>query len=217
MGFRCASTALTANLNPQTVAIKEIALDNAYARVVIETNHVINLLAALRPANTNAPAATNRSVAVKKRTATIPQPRPRRCRISPLITLSFPMPRSVSPTARSRRMCIWPFQQAGGTIAGISSEELQHADVKLHAAVDGVGPVSHHRPDQSVQRHPDEPFAGFGEGRGFDTDESLRGEVCRLPHRHGQTEHGPGVQSGRAKIAVEECHHAWTSSLSAKG
>ena len=32
--------------------------------------------------------------------------------------------------------------QAGGTIADISSEELQHADVNLHAAVDGVGPVS---------------------------------------------------------------------------
>jgi hypothetical protein len=32
-------------------------------------------------------------------------------------------------------------QQAGGTIAGLSSEELQHADVALHALVDNVGPV----------------------------------------------------------------------------
>lgn len=32
-------------------------------------------------------------------------------------------------------------QQAGGTISGLSSEQLQHADVKLHALVDNVGPV----------------------------------------------------------------------------
>jgi len=36
---------------------------NAYARVVIETNHTINLLTALRLANTNAPAATNETKA----------------------------------------------------------------------------------------------------------------------------------------------------------
>ena len=50
---------IEANLNPQSVAIKEIALDNAYADAVIETNHTINLLTALRPAETNAPATTN--------------------------------------------------------------------------------------------------------------------------------------------------------------
>ncbi len=47
---------IDANLNPQTVAIKEIDVDNAYARLVIETNNTINLLNALRLTNTNAPA-----------------------------------------------------------------------------------------------------------------------------------------------------------------
>ena len=54
---------IDANLNPQIVSIKEIALDNAYARVVIETNHTINLLTALHPAETNAPPETNAPVA----------------------------------------------------------------------------------------------------------------------------------------------------------
>ena len=39
---------IDANLNPQSVAIKEIDVDNAYARLVIETNKTINLLNALR-------------------------------------------------------------------------------------------------------------------------------------------------------------------------
>ena len=88
MGFRLRFNGIEANLNPQSVAIKEIALDNAYARVVIETNHTINLLTALRPAETNAPA-TNRMPSWLPK---IPPPprrirRPRRCRKFPWITL----------------------------------------------------------------------------------------------------------------------------------
>jgi hypothetical protein len=133
---------IAANLNPQTVAIKEIALDNAYARVVIETNHVINLLAALRPAETNAPAVTNAVIAVKNSAATnstTPAPALPDISVDNIVisnaTLSF-TDRSLTPNVHLTVL------QAGGTIAGISSKELQHADVKLHAAVDGVGPVS---------------------------------------------------------------------------
>jgi hypothetical protein len=133
---------IAANLNPQTVAIKEIVLDNAYARVVIETNHAINLLTALRPATTNAPAATNAVIIVKNSAATNPAaPAPALPNISvdniviSNATLSF-TDRSLTPNVHLTIL------QAGGTIAGISSEELQHADVNLHAAVDGVGPVS---------------------------------------------------------------------------
>ena len=47
---------IDANLNPQSVSIREIDVDNAYARLVIETNKTINLLNALRLTGTNAPA-----------------------------------------------------------------------------------------------------------------------------------------------------------------
>jgi hypothetical protein len=33
-------------------------------------------------------------------------------------------------------------QQAGGTISGLSSDELQHADLDLHALIDNVGPAA---------------------------------------------------------------------------
>ena len=59
---------IDANLNPQTVAIREIAVDNAYARLVIETNHTINLLNALRLTNTNAPATNEANVALAQKT-----------------------------------------------------------------------------------------------------------------------------------------------------
>ena len=48
------------------VSIKEIAVDNAYARVVIETNKAINLLMALQPAETNAPPKTKSPVVANK-------------------------------------------------------------------------------------------------------------------------------------------------------
>ncbi|MGH7991739.1 MAG: DUF748 domain-containing protein, partial [Limisphaerales bacterium] len=44
--------------------------------------------------------------------------------------------RSLSPNVNLQ------IQRADGTISGISSEQLQHADVDLHAVVDGVGPVA---------------------------------------------------------------------------
>ena len=132
---------IEANLNPPTVAIKEIALDNAYTRVVIETNHTINLLTALRPAETNAPATTNAVRVAKNSTTTATNsaaPALPKISVDNIVvsnaTISF-TDRSLTPNVHLA------VQQAGGTISGISSENLQHADVNLHAAVDGVGPV----------------------------------------------------------------------------
>ena len=137
---------IDANLNPQIVSIKEIALDNAYARVVIETNKAINLVTALHPANTNAPAQTNMPVVANKTTA----------KMAALATNQFDLTTApkiaigsivISNAAfRFSDLSVTPnvnlsVQQAEGTIAGISSEELQHADINLHALVDNVGPA----------------------------------------------------------------------------
>ena len=74
---------IDANLNPQTVAIKEIAVNNAYARLVIETNKTINLLNALRMTNTNAPATNETKVAVaQKIAAPPPTANERGCRVA---------------------------------------------------------------------------------------------------------------------------------------
>ena len=141
---------IDANVNPPGVAIREIALNNVTASLVIETNHTINLLNALHPpgtiasVDTNAPAATNeiKVAAAAKTLAAGTNAAP----ASPLPPISIGSivlsnaaasftDRTFSP---NMNMAI---QQFSGEIAGISSTEPRHADVNLHAAVDGVGPI----------------------------------------------------------------------------
>jgi hypothetical protein len=143
---------IEANLSPQSVTIKEIVLDNAYARIAIETNRTINLLTALSPAKTNAPitvatttntpvaaattntpVAANTSIGTNSNAMALPKITIDNIVISNA-TLAY-VDRSLEPNVHLA------VQQVGGTIAGISSEQLQHADINLHAVVDGVGPV----------------------------------------------------------------------------
>ena len=136
---------IEANVNPLSANIREIALDNVAAHVVIETNHTINLLAALTPVGaTNAPADTNAAATVAKNrrgpqpTALAPAGLPPFSIGSIVISndsASF-TDRSLTPNVNVAVL------EAGGTIAGISSSQLQHADVNLSAKVDGVGPVA---------------------------------------------------------------------------
>ena len=140
-------TGIDANLNPQTVSIKEIAVDNLYARVVIETNHSINLLTALRMTNTNAPVATNETKIAKTKSPAVAKNY-----IAPATNaLSLPDISIGSIVISNAAIYYSDFslkpnvnltiEQASGTIAGISSKELQHADVNFHALVDNVGPA----------------------------------------------------------------------------
>ncbi len=142
---------IDANLNPMSVAIKEIALNNVSASLVIETNHTINLLAALHPAGsitpaeTNAPSATNETkVATAAKTPAAPATNATPASPLPPITIGSIVisnaaarftDRTFSPNVNIA------IQQFSGEIAGISSTEPRHADVNLHAAVDGVGPI----------------------------------------------------------------------------
>ena len=133
---------IDANLNPPTVAIKEMVVNNAFARVIIETNRSINLITALHPANpavaveTKIPAVviqsagpTTNAVAV----AAVPQ-----ISIGTIVlsnaTIHF-TDRSMTPNVNLT------IGKTDGTIAGISTEQLQHADINLHALIDNVGPA----------------------------------------------------------------------------
>jgi len=142
---------IDANVNPLSVTIKEIALDNVSSHIVIDTNHVINLLAALHPAESLVPADINASAATNSTPVAAATENPAANATN--AAASTPLPpiaindvvisnaafnytdRSLTPNVN---MAV---QQFGGDIAGLSSAELQHADVKLHAVVDGVGPV----------------------------------------------------------------------------
>ena len=120
------------------------------ARLVIETNHTINLLNALHPTgaitavDTNAPAATNATTAAttaeSSANATNAMP------AAPLPPISIGSIVISNATASYTDRSFSPnvnlaVQQFGGEIAGISSTQPRHADINLHAAVDGVGPI----------------------------------------------------------------------------
>jgi hypothetical protein len=131
---------INANLNPLKASIKEISLNDVNVRTVIETNKTINLLEVLHPANaggaaqTNAaPVAKNSAASTNNALASLPP-----VTISSIVISNAQIhftDRSLKPNVN---MVI---EQAGGTITGISSAELQHGDVDLHALVDGVGPA----------------------------------------------------------------------------
>ena len=220
-------TGIDANLNPMSVAIKEIALDNVTASVVIETNHVINLLSALHPpgaiapADTNAPAITNETkvaaAAQTVRGAGTNAAPAAPCRRFPLATLSSPTLPPPSPTAPFSPNVNLAIQQFSGTIAGISSTEPRHADINLHAAVDGVGPidiVGHINPFnqtatndlkitfKDVDLTPTSPYAG---------------KYAGYRHGRGEVEPGPGLLPGRTEAGIEKCHHPGPVHLRRKG
>jgi hypothetical protein len=142
---------IDANLNPLGVAIKQIALNNVSASLVIETNHTINLLAALHPAGSNAPADTNALATTNETSAatvakTPAAPETNAAPASPLPPITIGSIVISNAAARFTDRSLTPnvhiaVQQFSGEIAGISSTEPRHADVNLHAAVDGVGPI----------------------------------------------------------------------------
>jgi len=143
---------IEANVNPLSAAIREIDLDNVAAHVVIETNRVINLLAALKPvgatnttAEATAPVETNAPAAGETR--------PQRSIAAALAGLATLPPFSIGSIVISNNSAgltdrsLSPgvnlaVQEFGGTIAGISSRQSQPADINLSAKVDGVGPVN---------------------------------------------------------------------------
>lgn len=131
---------IDANLNPQSVAIREIDVDNAYARLVIETNKTINLLNALRMTKTNTPATTNEA-----NMASVAKAPPTTNSALPQISIGIIVitNTAVSFSDRSIKPEVdLTIQDVNGSIAGLSSEQLQHAEVNLSALVDGTGPAS---------------------------------------------------------------------------
>jgi hypothetical protein len=144
---------IDANLNPPVVAIKNIAVDKAYANLAIETNRAINILAALRIPNpltnttTEAETKADESKSKKSLLAGDRIVSTNSLAALPIRKLSIGTITITNTSANFTDRSITPnvnlsIQQISGTIAGISSEELQHADVNLHAKVDNVGPAA---------------------------------------------------------------------------
>lgn len=142
---------IDANLNPPVVGINNIAVDKAYANLAIETNRAINVLAALHIpnplTNTTTEAKVDDSKSKKSLVAGDRIVSTNALASLPIRKLTVKTITITNTSANFSDRSITPsvnmsIQQISGTIAGISSEELQHADVDLHAKVDNVGPVA---------------------------------------------------------------------------
>jgi len=131
---------MNANLNPQTVDIKEIDVNHAYARLVIETNKSINLLNVLRLSSS---PATNATVPTAS-TSGITAPTDTNFAL-PLVNIGAIVfsnteanftDRSLSPEVNLA------IQDLEGYISGLSTDPSRSADVNLQAKVNGVAPVA---------------------------------------------------------------------------
>lgn len=128
-------TGLAAATAPQlTVTLDEINLAAPYARVFVNQDGTLNLAALAVPAETAPAANGGESGAAAAPAAALPHIGIGRVVISEgRFSLTD---RSLEPNVR---MAMTAF---GGTVAGLSSENLARADVDLKAVVDGVGPVA---------------------------------------------------------------------------
>jgi len=141
---------IDATLNPAVVAIRQIAVTDAFARLVIETNRTINLLAALRMTSTNAPAepepeppadaekkpAAGNSVLSTNALADLPL---KKLSVGSIVISNAHADFSDRSLTPNVHMAI---EQINGSISGLSSDKQQQAVIDLHASVDKVGPVA---------------------------------------------------------------------------
>jgi hypothetical protein len=118
-------TGIRAATAPQlTVALAEARVDAPYARVVLNADKTLNL------------ATLAKASAVPPAPPAAPPPKIEVARVV-IAGGDFSLAdRSLDPNVRMT------INQFGGTIAGLSSENLTRADVDLKAAVDGAGPIA---------------------------------------------------------------------------
>ena len=122
-----------------TVSLAELNLVGPYARVIVNADKSVNL-AALAKSRVPASAPSLVSAAPKPPVASaLPAPPPPKIEIGRVVLsdgdFSF-ADRSIEPNLRIT------LNEFGGTVGGLSSQNLARADVDLKGSVDGAGPVA---------------------------------------------------------------------------
>ena len=130
---------IVANLNPPLVSIREILLDNAYARVIVQTNHTINLANVFSPAGGSAATATNETKAVAEANSAPATNAPMQVSIGAVVITNTAINFSDLSLEPNVNLAL---QSVNGSISDLSTERSQHALVNLNATVDGAGPVA---------------------------------------------------------------------------
>jgi uncharacterized protein involved in outer membrane biogenesis len=155
---------IEANLNPPVVSVTEARLEDAFARLIIETNRTINLMTALRQGGAGAaPASASTNLAVAG---------PARVSLASLVISNANVhfiDRSLRPHVNIL------LEHLQGTLSGLSSDEPQRADFHLRGTVDKsaraeiagkINPWDLRQPIelklslQSMDLLPEDPYAG---------------------------------------------------------
>lgn len=152
---------IDANLNPPSLAVARVRLADGLARIAVETNHTLNVLAAFKPARPNeapaaaapapAPPAAARGGKSSARKAFAQLKHLLNNQTNGLTAQGLPAlsvatieitntqfqftDRSVTPALRTS------LQQIQGSLKDLSSDELRNAQVQLSGRVDNTGPV----------------------------------------------------------------------------
>ncbi|HKX61892.1 MAG TPA: DUF748 domain-containing protein, partial [Verrucomicrobiae bacterium] len=139
---------IEANLEPPSVAVRELSIDDLVAHMIMETNGAINLLSAARLSATNtAPApATNAERGGKGRgkpmlmvpTNAVSVQLPIDVSLAAIVFTNGRVQftdRMVSPAAEVS------IEQLNGAIRGVSSRPDSRADIDIHGQVEKTGPV----------------------------------------------------------------------------
>jgi hypothetical protein len=141
---------IEAKLNPMEVSVKEVSLQDAYARLVITSEKSNNVFAVLRKTDVPAPPVSEKPKAPAKKSGRalpkieLPTNLLVSAQASPKITvgaitftnaqLSY-IDRSLKPGVELS------VAQVSGSIAGLSTEDLSRADVNLAGKVDNTAPM----------------------------------------------------------------------------
>ncbi len=170
---------IVAILNPPLVAISEIVVDNAYARLVIETNRTLNVMDVLNPPSAATPAshepgsADLQVVPTKVQGSSVTNP-PVQISIGAILltntTINF-SDRSLEPNVRLA------LQSVDGSVSGLSTEAGAARGCGLECESGRRRPGRHHRHDQSAEWRADQRNKNFRERRGPDAGQSVCREV----------------------------------------
>jgi hypothetical protein len=137
---------IEANLNPPVVGIKEVNVDGVGAHLIINSNHTINVMAALRMDSTNAPAEAVKAAPTGKKvpmfaslaSKTNAPALPAKISIGAITFTNTDLQfsdRSLHPNVALA------INGLSGVVSGLTSDELQRADVNLRGNVEKTGPV----------------------------------------------------------------------------
>lgn len=129
-----AVTGLDVTTTPLAMTIDEVQVNDPAAHVIMGSDHTLNLAKILKTAETPSAEVKVPSTGVAANPAAQPQIKIAKVTINGG-AFTF-LDRSVRPEVSAT------IKEFGGTIAGLSSENLARADVALKASVNGSGPIS---------------------------------------------------------------------------